>query len=54
MVQITQNNIDVILISETKFNSSFPISQSEIEGYTKIYGNEMQKGRNILLRECYV
>ena len=33
---MSQNNADMILISETKLNSLFPNSQSEIEGYTKI------------------
>ena len=44
MVQMIHNNTDMILISETNLNTSFPSSQSEIEGYTKNLLNGNAKG----------
>ena len=34
LVQMLHNNLDILLISETKVDSSFPTAQFQIEGYT--------------------
>ena len=34
---IIKNNIDILMISETKLNSSFPNGQFQIHGYSKPY-----------------
>ena len=34
LVQMLHNNLDILLISETKIDSSFPTAQFQIEGYT--------------------
>ena len=34
LVEILRSNVDILLISETKIDSSFPTAQFEIEGYT--------------------
>ena len=39
MVEIILNNVAIILISETKLNPPFPVSQLKIVGKTKIILN---------------
>ena len=34
LVRMLHNNLDILLISETKTDSSFPTVQFQIEGYT--------------------
>ena len=34
LVEILRSNVDILLISETKTDSSFPTAQFKIEGYT--------------------
>ena len=34
LVRMLHNNLDILLIPETKIDSSFPIAQFQIEGYT--------------------
>ena len=34
LVKILHSNVDILLISETKINSSFPTTQFKLEGYT--------------------
>ena len=34
LVQMLHNNLNIILVSETKIDSSFPIAHFQIEGYT--------------------
>ena len=34
LVEILRSNVDILLISETKIDSSFPTAQFKIEGYT--------------------
>ena len=34
LAEILHNNVDILLISETKIDSSFPTAQFKIEGYT--------------------
>ena len=49
LVQMLHNNLDILLISETKINSSFPYAQFQIESYTtyRLYRND--NGGGILL-----
>ena len=47
LTKIVKGNIDVILISETKLDSSFPSSQFLIEGYTSPYRLDRKEGREI-------
>ena len=35
LVEILQSNVDMLFISETAIDSSFPTAQFKIEGYTK-------------------
>ena len=45
--ELVQNRIDILLISETKINSSFPTSQFEIEGFSSPYRKDRsQNGQN--------
>ena len=45
--EIVKTNIDILLISETKINSSFPTSQFEIEGFSTPYRKDRSKnGQN--------
>ena len=36
LVRMLHNNLDILLISETKIDSSFPTAQFQIEGYKPI------------------
>ena len=49
LVQMLHNNLDILLISETKIDSSFPIAQFQIEGYTTYRLDRNAKGGGILL-----
>ena len=49
LVQMLHNNLDILLISETKIDSSFPIAQFKIEGYTTYRLDRNAKGGGILL-----
>ena len=47
--EVTGNNIDVLLISETKLDASFPSSQFILDGFTPPYRlNRMQHGGGIM------
>ena len=37
LVDLRTNNIDILLISETKLDQSFPTSQFHIHGFSKPY-----------------
>ena len=43
------NNLDILLISETKIDSSFPTAQFQIEGYTAYRLDRNANGGGILL-----
>ena len=49
LVQILRNNLDILLISETKIDSSFPTAQFQIEGYTTYRLDRNTNGGGILL-----
>ena len=50
---ITNNNIDVLMISETKLVSSFPVGQFLIHGFSKPYRlDRNSNGSGILLYIC--
>ena len=49
LVQMLHNNLDILLISETKINSSFPTVQFQIEGYTTYRLDRNANGGGILL-----
>ena len=49
LVRMLHNNLDVLLISETKIVSSFPTAQFQIEGYTTYSLDRHAKGGSILL-----
>ena len=47
--EVTGNNIDVLLISETKLDASFPSSQFILDGFTPPYRlNRTQHGGGIM------
>ena len=56
LVEILQSNVDILLISETTIDSSFPTAQFKIEGYTKYSLDRNSNGGGILLyvREIYL
>ena len=43
------NNLDILLISETKINSSFPTARFQIEGYTTYRSDRNVNSGRILL-----
>ena len=43
------NNLDILLISESKTDSSFPTGQFQMEGYTTYRLDRNANGRGILL-----
>ena len=48
--EVIGNNIDVLLISETKLDPSFPSSKFTLDGFTPPYRlDRMQHGRGIML-----
>ena len=48
--EVIGNNIDVLLISETKLDPSFPSSKFILDGFTPPYRlDRMQHGRGIML-----
>ena len=49
LVQLLHNNLDILLISETKIDSSFPTAQFQIEGYTNYRLDRNTNGGGILL-----
>ena len=49
LLQIVNNNIDILLISETKIDSSFPTAQFNITGYTTYRRDRNQNGGGIIL-----
>ena len=49
LVQILHNNLDILLISETKIDSSFPTAQFQTEGYTTYRLDRNTNGGGILL-----
>ena len=53
LVQMLHNNLDILLISETKVDSSFPTAQFQIEGYTtyRLDRNANEGGILINVRE---
>ena len=48
-MQMLHNNLDILLISETKIDSSFPTAQFQIEGYTTYRLDRNTNGGGILL-----
>ena len=49
IVRILRSNVDILLISETKNDSSFPTAQFKIEGYTTYRLDRNSNGGGILL-----
>ena len=49
LVQIFNNNIDILLISETKIDSSFPNAQFHIDGYTTYRRDRNLNGGGMIL-----
>ena len=49
LVKILHSNVDILLISETKTDSSFPTAQFKIEGYTTYRLDRNSNGGGILL-----
>ena len=50
LVNITNNNIDILMISETKLDSSFPVGQFLIHGFSEPYRlDRNSNGGGILL-----
>ena len=49
LVEILQSNVDILLISETKIDCSFPAGQFRIEGYTTYRLDRNSNGGGILL-----
>ena len=49
LVRTLHNNLDILLISETKIDSSFPTAQFQIEGYTTYRLDRNANGGGILL-----
>ena len=49
LVRMLHNKLDVLLTSETNINSSFPIAQFQIEGYTTYRLDRNANGGGILL-----
>ena len=49
IVGILRSNVDILLISETKNDSSFPTAQFKIEGYTTYRLDRNSNGGGILL-----
>ena len=49
LVEILHSNVDILLISETKTDSSFPTAQFKIEGYTMYRLDRNSNGGGILL-----
>ena len=47
---MVRDNVDILVITETKIESSFPIAQFQIDGYTTPYRlDREEKGGGILL-----
>ena len=47
---MVRDNVDILLITETKIDSSFPIAQFQIDGYTTPYRLDRdENGGGILL-----
>ena len=53
LVEILHSNVDIVLISETKIDSSFPTAQFKIEGYTtyRLDRNSNEGGILLYVRE---
>ena len=53
LVEILHSNIDILLISETKIDSSFPTAQFKIEGYItyRLGRNSNERGILLYVRE---
>ena len=49
LVEILHSNVDILLISETQTDSSFPTAQFKIEGYTTFRLDRNSNGGGILL-----
>ena len=49
LVEILHSNVDILLISETKIDSSFPTAQFKTEGYTTYRLDRYSNGGGILL-----
>ena len=49
LVRMLHNNLDILLISETKIDSSFPTAQFQIEGYTTYRLDRNANGEGIHL-----
>ena len=49
LLEILRSNVDILLISETKIDSSFPTAQFKIEGYTTYRLDRNSNGGGILL-----
>ena len=48
--EMVRDNVDILLITETKIDSSFPIAQFQIDGYTTPYRLDRdENGGGILL-----
>ena len=45
LVPLVKDNIDILMLSETKLNSSFPLAQFSIEGYSEPY--RLDRDRNV-------
>ena len=49
LVEILRSKVDILLISETKIDSSFPTAQFKVEGYTTYRLDRNSNGGGILL-----
>ena len=49
LADLIKGKIDILLISETKIDYSFPISQFEIQGYTAFRWDRSANGGGLLL-----
>ena len=52
---ITQGKIDILVITETKADSTFPLSQFSVQGYSKPYRfDRNRKGGGVSSRELKI
>ena len=50
LVWLVKDNIDILILSETKLDSSFPHAQFSIEGYSKLYRSDRDwNGEGLIL-----
>ena len=53
LVEILRSNVDILLISESKIDSSFPTAQLKIEGYTTYRLDRNSNGGGIQRRHTF-